>query len=251
MDEGFSGLTSETDVFLSTQGCISEETARYRATIPFGVSLLEVALEVLRGEADMLFGSGLLPVQYFNFGAGPGSQKILVDASSNNPLHAGTWYVDIMGLSGVSAECDPNSSPDWRLRVQRAQSLNGINLLNVACEEAACQVPACNTPSVCPSNAFTFDLPGDAVFLEVTLQSLQGDADLFLGISSQDVLFSSTNPGTGFDVIQVGSDEALRPLRGQTLTLTLESWGQATQEYSLIASYLPGFVAAPSSASSP
>lgn len=250
MDEGFSGETATTDLFLETQGCIKEEGEQLTVTLPFDVALVDVILEVLRSQIDLVFGEGMIPTQYFSYGPAPGIRQIRVGTGSYRPLHAGTWYVDLIGLSGETGECDPEQSPDWRLRVQRAESLTGIVLLDESCDSADCEVPECTNPGNCPSRQFSFVLPEDAVSLEVIQESLQGNADLFLGNGSEEELLSSTNPGTGYDILRINS-QAIVPLRGQTLSLRLESWGQTTQEYQLRAVYVPGAVESPDPPSLP
>lgn len=250
MDEGFSGETPATDLFLRTQGCITDEPQRLEVKLPFDVTQVDVSLEVLRTQVDLIFGEEPTPSNYFSYGPSPGIQKIRVGTGSYKPLHAGPWYVELVGLSGETGECDAARSPDWRLQVRRTQSLTGIVLLNESCDAAECEVPACTNPANCPAREFSFALPEDAVSLEVILDSLQGNADLFLGVVSEEELFSSTNPGTGFDIVRIGS-QAIVPLRGQTLSLSLESWAQVTREYRLRVVYLPGAVQESSQPSSP
>ena len=231
MDQGSSGEIPRVDVFL-TKECIQdqectlsdpEEKTVLPVTIPYGVSLLEVSLEVLSGEADLIVGTEDPPTDYFSPGHGTGTQRILIGPSSHEPLQARTWYVELISPFGVGAE--------WRLVVQRRTSPPGSPLLG---EEGL--LPA-------GQNAlFPLSVPEDAASLEVVLKSERGqeggpaDADLFLGSGLAEEEYSSLNPGTGFEVLVLGP-EVVAALAGQTLTAKIEGYEEETA-YHLTASYL-------------
>ena len=72
--------------------------------------------------------------------------------------------------------------------------------------------------------------------LRIVLESLEGDADLFLnyllGYQELKETFSSMNPGPGFDVINLGP-ETIPFIRGAQLGLELESWAEETKLFRL------------------
>jgi hypothetical protein len=83
-------------------------------------------------------------------------------------------------------------------------------------------------------------VPEDALSMEVSLESVQGDADLFVGIGAETESLSSLNRGTGYEVAVI--DPALCvPIRGETILLRLESW-MGTADYRLEVTYTPGEV---------
>ena len=239
LEEGFSGLPPPGDLLLATQGCAKQAVQEFTVMVPEGVPLLDLTLEVFRTQIDVALGAGKFPQNYFSFGPRPGLQKVRVGQTSYRPLTPGNWVVRLSSLAGETEECEPDASPDWRLRVSRAVTTPGVLLLEETCESPACEVPRCDLPGNCPSRLVTLDLPEDAVFLEVVLESLQGDADIWLRTANGEDLLGSANPGPGFDILEAGA-ETCAALRGQTLTLALESWAEATPGYRLSVFYLPG-----------
>ncbi len=84
LDKGSSGDIPPEDVFLVAQGCLAGDsgqgqagTKSYSFAPPLDLSLLEARLKVLRGEVDIVVGTEDPPSDYFAFGRGPGTQKIL------------------------------------------------------------------------------------------------------------------------------------------------------------------------------
>jgi hypothetical protein len=85
LDKGSSGDIPPENVFLVAQGCLVDDpsqgqagTKSYSFNPPLGLSLMEARLKVLRGEVDVVVGTEDPPSDYFAFGRGPGTQKILV-----------------------------------------------------------------------------------------------------------------------------------------------------------------------------
>jgi hypothetical protein len=75
--------------------------------------------------------------------------------------------------------------------------------------------------------------------MEIALESLEGgDADLLVGLGSERESLVSLNPGPGYDVVVIG-EEDLVPIRGQSITILLESWQQPTK-HRLEVTYTPG-----------
>ncbi|MEW6442871.1 MAG: hypothetical protein AB1640_18200 [bacterium] len=218
MDEGSSGQIEPGTVFLSEQGTLQgTEPAVLPVTIPYGVSLLDITLEVTAGEADLLAGVEDPPTDYFCFGQGLGKQKILVGPGSHQPLEARTWYVEVVSPFGTGAE--------WRLTAQRRPGSSALPLT-----EQEGDIPAGQSVSI------ALAIPEDADSLEIVLESLQGDADLLLGFGQLQEASLSLNPGTGFEVVTLGP-ETVEPLRGQTAIARLESYDQDTR-YRFTATYL-------------
>jgi len=244
MDKGFTGLPPPGDLLLATQGCARANPFNptvLSVGVPLDVTQVDVTLEVVRTQIDMVFGAGKYPRNYFSFNPHPGLQRVRVGPSSNAPLTPGTWEVRLHSLAGPSGVCeqDDEASADWRLWVSRAREPQGVRLLDESCDSPDCAVPGCVTPGNCPPRIYTLDVPEDAVSLEISLESPQGDADLWVRTASGEELLGSMNPGPGFDIVHA-EGEACAALRGQTLTLVLESWAEATTEYRLSAVYLSG-----------
>ena len=218
MDEGSSGEIPRVDVFLTEQGSLEgSDPIVHPVTIPYGVSLLEVNVEVFSGEADLIVGTEDPPTDYFSPAHGAGFQKLLLSPASREPLQARTWYIELVSPFGVDA--------DYQLNVRRRLGQPGSLLLE---EEG--QLPARQ------SALFPFTLPEDAISLEVILESRQGDMDLFLGIGPAGEEHASLNPGTGFEVIALDS-EAVSALTGQTLAAKIESFDE-DGDFRLTASYV-------------
>jgi hypothetical protein len=237
MDEGFDGNIPQRNVFLDEWGCVSADLQVFSSFLPFDLTDLDVSLDVVQGQADLLLGRGDVPLSYFSPGTGPGSQKLRVGPASSEPMQAGTWTVTLASPADVTTECDPDNPTDWHLVMHRTGLPGGIVLLEETCRSAECAVPRC-TQASCPPREFTFDMPGDAVSLQVELDSIEGDADLFLVSASGAELSAAMNPGTGYDIAQLGP-ELVTPLHGQTVTVRLESWDQVTGAYNLRVAYSP------------
>jgi len=121
--------------------------------------------------------------------------------------------------------------------MRRSVETSGSVLIEKQCNSADCVVPVCSE-IICPSLDFPFEVPGDASSLQIILESFTGDADLFLATPLAAQVGASMNGGPGFDILQLGP-EVVVPLRGETLTVELESWQQQTQDYSLRVAYNP------------
>jgi len=238
MDEGFNGIIPPKNVFLDVRGCLSEEAQAYSSFIGFDVSLLDVTLEVYQASADLTLGVGDVPFDYFSVGRGPGTQRLRVGPGSRLPIQAGTWFVGLSSPAGAATECDPENPTDFRLVMHRTGTPGGVVLLEESCDSGDCSVPACAS-FLCPAREILLDLPEDASHLEVVLESVEGDADLFFLSDTRAELGASMNPGTGFDILQLGPD-LIEPLRGLTVSLRLESWAQPTDLYNLRVAYNPG-----------
>ena len=238
MDQGSSGEIPRVDVFLTKDWSLeSVDPVVFPVTIPYGVSLLDVNLEVLSGEADLIVGTGVTVLKktpegivilevvpdFFSPAHGTGVQKILLGPESHEPLQARTWYVELVSPFGVGAEC--------KLSVQRRLVQPGSILLEEEGQLSAGQ-----------NALFPLVVPEDAASLEVVLKSERGleggpaDADLFLGSGLAEEEYSSLNPGTGFEVLVLGP-EVVAALAGQTLTAKIEGYEEETA-YHLTASYL-------------
>lgn len=239
LDKGSSGDIPPVNVFLEAEGCLVDDpeqledrTKLFSMTIPFNVRLMEARLEVLRGEMDLAFGTENPPSDYFSFGRGPGTQKILVGLDSREPVMGRPWYVQLVSPFGIQGECEEGDDPDWRISVRRSSGIQGRLLM-----EQEGQVPAC-TGGGCPE--IRIEVPEDADSMELVLESLEGDADLLVGIGPERESLVSLNPGTGFDVAVLDPGLCI-PLRGQFLPVVLESWQQPTA-YRLEVAYVPGEV---------
>ena len=227
LDEGSSGDLQPQNVFLETEGCLLENpdpvgagTISYSIMVPFDLSLMEASLEVLRGEMDLVVGTENPPSDYFSSGRGAGTQKILVGRDSREPMQGRPWYVQLVSPFLIREECETGDDPDWRLSVRRAAGTQGRVILRQEYEVPACTPGGCETIEI--------QVPEDALSMEFSLESLEGDADLLVGFGDETESLVSLNPGTGYDVA-VLDPEACVPLRGQLLSVVLESWRQATQ----------------------
>jgi hypothetical protein len=244
-DEGASGDLPRQNVFLEAQGCLADNpdaedagTVSYTAAAPFDLSLMEVTLEVVRGEMDLVIGADKPPSDYFAFGRGTGTRKILVGSESREPAGGRPWFVELASPFEVEEECEDQDDPDWRLTVRRSTAIEGGVLL---VQDG--QVPAC-TPGSCTPETVQIEVPADALSMEIVLESRGGgDADLLVGLGGERESLVSLNPGPGYDVVVI--DQALLvPLREQSLFIFLESWQQTT-EYRLEVAYVAGEVGAP------
>jgi len=244
LDKGSSGDIPPRNVFLEAEGCLAGNpdpvqagTKLYSFTPPVGLSLMEARLEVLRGELDVVVGTEKPPSDYFAFGRGPGTQKILVGRDSPEPVGKPLrpWFVQLVSPLEIR-ECEEGDDPDWRLSVVRSSGIQG-RMLPV---EPDGQVPVC-TPGVCVPEEIPVEVPEDALSMEVALESLEdGDADLLVGLGSESEGESlvSLNPGPGYDVVVI-DQERLVPLRGQSIVIRLESW-QFPTDYRLQVAYTRG-----------
>lgn len=232
LDEGMSGDLPPQNVFLESEGCPveneGEEPREYSlgpVTVPPGVARMEATLEVFRGEVDLVLGTERPPSDYFGFGRGPGTQKILVDDEySREPLPDDSlipWFVKLVSPFEIQGTCEPGDDPDWRLTLRRATPTQGRLLL-----EQEGQLPAC-TPAGCVPESIQIEVPEQALSMEFLLLSLEGDADLLVGLGSERESLVSLNAGPGYDVAVLGPGKCV-PLRGQSVFVLLESWGQAT-----------------------
>lgn len=234
MDEGSSGEIPGENVFLQAEGCLADSldqeeagTISFSVNIPFGLTMMEARLEVVRGEVDLVLGTENPPSDYFGFGRGPGLQKILVDRDSSEPLMGRPWYVGLVSPFLIQEACEEGDAPDWRLSVRRSGGIEGRRLFE-------------QEGQVAGSEIIPVAVPEDALSMEVSLESRQGDADLFVGIGDEAESLSSLNRGTGYEVAVI--DPALCvPIRGETILLRLESW-MGTADYRLEVTYTPGEV---------
>ena len=127
LDKGSSGDIPPENVFLVAQGCLADDpsqgqagTKSYSFTPPLDLSLMEARLEVLRGEVDIVVGTEDPPSDYFAFGRGPGTQKILVGRDSREPIGEPLrpWFVQLVSPFEIR-ECEEGDDPDWRLSVRQ------------------------------------------------------------------------------------------------------------------------------------
>jgi hypothetical protein len=242
LDKGSSGDIPPENVFLVAQGCLVDDpgqgqagTKSYSFNPPLGLSLMEARLKVLRGEVDVVVGTEDPPSDYFAFGRGPGTQKILVGRDSREPVgeRLRPWFAQLVSPFEIR-ECEEGDDPDWRLSVVRSSGIEGRVFLR---QED--QLPAC-TPGNCEQ--IPIDVPEDALSMEVVLQSLksteEGDADLVVGLGTETESLVSLNPGLGYDVVVIDQDR-LGPLLGQSIVIRLESW-QFPTDYRLKVAYTRG-----------
>jgi len=248
LDKGSSGDIPPENVFLEAEGCLAGDPEPGRAgtifylgsfNAPSGLSLMEAKLEVRLGEADLVVGTEKAPSDYFAFGRGTGTQKILV-GSDSRPEPVGRlrpWHVQLVSPF-EARQCEEWEDPDWQLPVVRSSRIEGRVLL-----DQVGQVPAC-TPGICLAEEIPFVVPEDALSMEVALESLAGesgeggDADLLVGLGSERESLVSLNAGPGYDVVVI-DQERLVPLRGQSIVIRLESW-QDPSDYRLRVAYLRG-----------
>jgi len=245
MDKGSSGDIPPENVFLEAEGCLVENpdpeqagTKTYSFNAPFDLSLMGAKLEVLRGEVDLVVGTENPPSDYFSFGRGPGTQKILVGRDSREPMMGRPWFVSLdsrpFGIqqlvtpSEIEEGSGNRGEPDWRLSVHRSSGIEG----RVLREPEEGQVPAHTSESI------QIEVPEDALSMEFVLESIEGDADLLVGLGAETESLVSLNPGTGYDVVVLDEDLCV-PLRGQSIVILLESWQQPT-DYRLEVAYLRG-----------
>ncbi len=241
LDKGSSGDIPPQNVFLEVEGCLVENadpdlavTKPYSFNAPVDLSLMEVRLEVFRGEVDLVVGTADPPSDYFAFGRGPGTQKILVGRDSREPVGKDLrpWFVQLVSPFEVQ-ECEEGDDPDWRLSAVRSSGTQGGVL-----RDQEGQVPAC-IPGICvPEEIPIEEVPVDALSMEILLESIQGDADLLVGLGSERESLVSLNPGPGFDVVVI-DQERLVPLRGQSIVIRLESW-QFPTDYRLKVAHTRG-----------
>ena len=251
LDKGSSGDIPPENVFLEAQGCLTDNpvqdaqgTILYSESFnaPVGLSLMEARLDVLSGEVDVLVGTELdalvgtekSPSDYFAFGRGAGTQKILVGRDSREPMggRLRPWFVQLVSPFDIQ-ECANDDEPDWRLSVVRSSGIEG----RVIFDEPG-QVPVC-TPGICIPGEIPIEVPEDALSMEVALESVEGgDADLLVGLGSERESLISMNPGPGYDVVVIDQDR-LVPLRGQSIVIRLESW-QFPTDYRLRVAYTRG-----------
>ena len=242
LDKGSSGDIPPENVFLEAEGCLTDNPVPGQAgtvlysdsfNAPFGLSMAEVRLDVLRGEADVIVGTERPPSDYFAFGRGPGTQKILVGRDSREPMMGRPWFVQLVSPFEIQ-ECEEGAEPDWRLSVVRTSGIKGRVLFN----EPDGQVPAC-TPGICVPEEIPIIVPEDALSMEIALESVEGgDADLLVGLGSERESLVSLNPGPGYDVVVIDQGR-LVPLRGQSIVIRLESW-QFPTDYRLEVAYTRG-----------
>jgi len=245
LDKGSSGDIPPENVFLVAQGCLVDDpsqgqagTKSYSFNPPLGLSLMEARLKVLRGEVDVVVGTEDPPSDYFAFGRGPGTQKILVGRDDREPIgerlgeRLRPWFVQLVSPFEIQ-ECDEDEEPDWRLSVRRSSGIEG----GVLFDELDGQAPAC-IPGICVPEPILIEVPVDALSMEVLLESIKGDADLLVGLGSERESLVSLNPGLGYDVVVI-DQERLVPLRGQSIVIRLESWQYPT-DYRLRVAYTRG-----------
>jgi hypothetical protein len=246
LDKGSSGDIPPENVFLVAQGCLVDDpgqgqagTKSYSFNPPLGLSLMEARLKVLRGEVDVVVGTEDPPSDYFAFGRGPGTQKILVGRDSREPMgeRLRPWFVQLASPFEIR-ECEEGDDPDWRLSVVRSSGIEGRVLRPP--EEGL--VPAC-TQGICVPTEIPIEVPEDALSMEIALESIEedaegGDADLLVALGTETESLVSLNPGPGYDVVVIDQGR-LVPLRGQSIVIRLESWQQPTK-YRLEVAYTRG-----------
>jgi len=238
LDKGSSGDIPPENVFLEAQGCLTDNpvldqeagTIVYSDSFPapIGLSLMEARLEVLRGDVDVVVGTEDPPSDYFAFGRGPGTQKILVGRDSVEPVgkRLRPWFVQLVSPFEFRL-CEEGEEPDWRLSVRRSPGIVGRVLV-----DEPRQAPAC-IPGICAPEEILIEVPEDALSMEIALQSMKeedtegGDADLLVGLGSERESLVSLNPGPGYDVVVI-DQERLVPLRRQSIVIRLESWQHPT-----------------------
>ena len=241
-DDGYDPLTALEEPFLTTRGCLSAEAQTFTVFLPADLQGLMVQLTVEQGQADLIVGTEEVPL-YFSLGSGTGTQRIRVGADSYEPMNGGNWSATVVSPAGVTSACDPANPTDWQLVMDRAWLYTAKNILEESCEDdETCVVEDCETTGECPVRVFTIkQVPDMATALEVTLESIEGDADLFVyrgdpeqagSLEALPQIGSSTNPGTGFDVVQLGG-AVVRAMQGEPMTMGLKSWGQTTGVYKL------------------
>lgn len=249
LDKGSSGDIPPQNVFLEAEGCLGSNpvfdqggTIVYSDsfTAPVGLSLMEARLEVLRGEVDVVVGTEDPPSDYFAFGRGAGTQKILVGRDSLEPIgeRLRPWFVQLVSPFEIQG-CVEGAEPDWRLSVVRSSGIEGRVLLDQEGQAQAC------TPGTCFPEEIPIEVPEDALSMEIVLESLEAgdadpgeDADLLVGLGSERESLVSLNPGPGYDVVVIDQDR-LVPLRGQSIVIRLESW-QFPTDYRLRVVYTQG-----------
>jgi hypothetical protein len=248
LDKGSSGDIPPQNVFLEAEGCVGDSPNPGQAgTILYSgsfnasanLSLLEARLEVLRGDVDVVVGTEEPPSDYFAFGRGPGTQKILVGRDSREPVgeRLRPWFVQLVSPLN-SRECFDGVEPDWRLSVIRSSGLRGRLL-----HDQEGDTPTC-LPGVCVPEEVQIEVPEDALSMEISLESMKGedtgggDADLLVGLGNERESLVSLNRGPGYDVVVI-DQERLVPLRGQSVVIRLESW-QSPTNYRLRVTYTPG-----------
>jgi hypothetical protein len=250
LDKGPSGDIPPQNVFLEAEGCLGDSpqpgqagtilNLDQKSFVPSAdLSRVEVSLEVLRGDVDVVLGTEDPPSDYFSFGRGPGTQKIVVGRDSREPMRLRPWYVQLVSPF-AERECFEEVEPDWRLSVIRYAGVRGRLLLDQEGEAPAC------LPGVCVPEEIQVEVPEDALSMEITLESFAreegagGDADLLVGLGSEreSLSLASLNPGPGYDVVVIDQDR-LVPLRGQTIVVRLESW-QTPTDYRLRVVYTRG-----------
>ena len=182
---------------------------------------------------DVVLGTEDPPSDYFAFGRGPGTQKILVGRDSREPMRGRPWYVQPISPFEFQ-DCEDADEPDWRLSVVRSSGIEG----RVIFDEPGVLVPAQISEDI------QIEVPEDALSMEIVLESLKGegledgDADLLVGLGSERESLVSLNPGPGYDVVVI-DQERLVPLRGQAIVIRLESWQHPT-DYRLRVAYTRG-----------
>lgn len=246
LDKGSSGDLPPENTFLEAEGCLGDSPNPGEAgTILYSGSfnasadlpLMEARLEVLRGDVDIVLGTEDPPSDYFSFGRGPGTQKILVSRDSREPVRLRPWYVQLASPFDERV-CLEGVEPDWRLSVVRSSGARGRLLFDQEGETPAC------LPGICVPEEIQIEVPEDALSMEVTLESFAGedaavgDADLLVGLGSERESLVSLNPGPGYDVVVIDQDR-LVPLRGQSIIIRLESW-QFPTDYRLRVVYTRG-----------
>jgi hypothetical protein len=224
------------------EGCFADsssqgETGRvsFRFNAPFDLTLMEARLEAVPGEADLVLGPENPPPGYFAFGRGAGTQKILVSEESREEdrVAGSPWFVSLISPLGEPVHCNGEEEPDWRLAVRRSHGIQGRVILE-AQGVLDPHAPDGRATEILPP----LEVPDDALSMEFVLESLEGDADLIVGLGDEEESLLSLNPGAGYDVVVLDLGRCV-PLRGQSVNLVLESW-QDTTEYRLRAAYVAG-----------
>ncbi len=215
-ESGFSGQIPAVDVFLSEQGALGQGESALYATqpLPPDIASLEIILEVLAGGADLSAGLDETALDYFSNGPNVGDRKIVITPESRQPLKGGVWYIQV--------SCPFEEEAIFTLTAKRSQPHPGSTLLDVE----GLLAPGAEA-------LYSIEVPAEAEQLELDLLTVQGDTDLFVGVSNDQENYWAANPGTGHDVVVITAQSYL-PLAEGTWSVRVETW-QHESSYRLIA----------------
>ena len=216
MDKGPSGKIPQETVFLREEGTLASMESMVYATppLPTDIASLEAILDVSSGGADLTIGVEDPPSDYFSNGPGPGPRKILITPASREPMQGRVWYVEV--------RCPFDQGADYSLTVQRSSP-----------SQVPCILEQTGTIEPNDTADLTLEIPEEgAEALEIDLETLKGDVDLFVGLNQGDEDYSAANPGTGHDIVVV-TPQSYVPLASGIWNLQLEAWEKS--DYNLTA----------------